>query len=123
MARPTTALCAGAQPTRASRIQRKPVVYDLRPRLHRQVVDPHLVEREQLTGELVRLSNRDLRRIAVDKEDDPEVHLRHRRRVLVEEAEQPGLEGAVVYDLLLPFPLQPVEDGIAGVEADGVDMC
>src|ERR1700730_18919742 len=46
------------------------VVDDLGPGFHCQVVDPHLVQGQQLALQLVGLPYRDLRAVAVDGEDD-----------------------------------------------------
>src|SRR5205807_5650691 len=82
----------------------------------------HLIYGEQLAGQLVGLPDRDGWSIAVDHEHDAEMDLRHRRRVLVQETEQPRLERALIDDLLLPLPFEPVKDRIAGPEVARVDM-
>jgi tryptophanyl-tRNA synthetase len=56
------------------RLGHQPVVDDLRPGLHGQVVDPHLLERQELSGELVGLADRDLGPVPVDQEDHRQVH-------------------------------------------------
>src|SRR3974390_770914 len=89
------------------------VVHDLRPRLHAKVVNAHLGKGEQLARELRRLADRDAGRVSLYVEHDSEVHLRHRRRLVVQEAEQPSVEPAFVDDLLLPLAAHSVEDRVA----------
>jgi len=98
------------------------VVDDLRPALHLQVVHPHLLQRQQLAGELVGLLDRDLGRGSLDQEGQRQVDLRNRRRVVVDQAEQRRLDLARVLDLLLELPPQTVADRVAVLEVARVDV-
>ena len=100
----------------------QPVVNDLRPRLHSEVEDAHLVERQHLACELVGFADRDVVGIALDEKHDAEVHARNRRGVVVEQAEQRGVEAAFVHDLLLPLALQPIRDRVPAAEIARVDV-
>src|SRR5438270_12156861 len=100
----------------------EPVVDELRPRLHLQVQRPHLFERQQLATELLRLSDRDVRSVPLDEEHDPQVDLRHRRRLFVQQAEQLRVEVTVIRHLLLPLALEAVGDRVSGQQVARVDV-
>jgi hypothetical protein len=53
------------------------VVNHLRPRFHAEVVDAHLLQRQQLAGKLVGLADGDVWRVAIDEEHNPEMNFRH----------------------------------------------
>src|SRR5207245_7898560 len=114
---------ARRRPRRTSRVAfQQAVGHHLRPRLHAEVVDPHLFERQQLAGQLGGLTDRDVGRVAIDQEHHAQVHLRDRRRLIVEQAEQLRLEASLVDDLLLPLTLEAVMNRIATLPIAWADV-
>src|SRR5438477_1550421 len=85
-------------------------------------MNAHLVQRQEVSRQLVGLADLDVRRVALDEKDDTQVHLRDGGRLLVQKAQQIRLETPVVDDLLRPLALQPVEDRVAALQVARNDM-
>src|SRR3989454_5463609 len=84
----------------------------LRPGLHVQVVAAHRVQRQEGAGQLVDLPDRDLGPITLHQKDEANMDPPHRGGLIVDRAQQPGGEVAVIDDFLLPFPPQPRLDRV-----------
>src|SRR5215813_13715770 len=103
-------------------LRQQPVVDDLGPGFHLQVVDPHLVQRKQLAGKLVSLPDRDVVVVAFDQEHHAQMHTTHGGRLLMDQPEQTRLEGPPVNDLLLPLSAHAGGQGVSVGHVFRVDV-
>src|SRR5207244_9659374 len=88
-----------------------------------EVMHAQGVERQERARQLLDTANGNLRAVALDQEDQPDVHAADRGRLIVDRTQQPRQEVAAVDDLLFPLAPQSSVDrvGRAG-NVLGVDM-
>src|SRR5437588_9703259 len=98
------------------------VEHQLRPRLHAQVAIAHRANCHALALDLVGLADvHDAQRL-LDEKDQPQVHPRHRTRVIVDRGDQPRGRRRSAADLLGPLAPQPADHGIATLAIARIDV-
>src|SRR5579875_678959 len=126
MSREPSAVKSGCRPTMTGRppsaVGQEVPVDHLRPALHARVPGLHLRQRAQLAPQLVGLADGDLVGVSLRQEDHAHVHPADGRGLLLQEAEEPGLETTAVDNLLLPFPPHAPQQWVTSVGVPGVDV-